>query len=114
MPVLRIHALLLSAMMALALAPVAAQAGDAASAHLSWSRCLDRAYGERAAVTGRDLAADAAIRACRVEESIYLTALSSSPLLDGDDIAQARPDLVARARAALLDAVTAGPRAILR
>ena len=98
-------------MVALTAAP--ALAGDAASAHSSWRRCLGRAYDDGAAFTGRDLAADAALRACRGEEGAYLTALSSSPLLDADDIAQARPDLVARARAALLDTVT-GPRAVLR
>lgn len=92
------------------LVPALAWAGDAASAHTTWSRCLDHAFVERAAVTGRDLAADAALRACRGEESAYLAALSASPLLDGDDIAQARPELVARARAAL----TAGPQVALR
>jgi len=98
-------------MVALTAAPVLA--GDAASAHSSWSHCLGRAYVEGAAFTGRDLAADAALRACRGEENAYLTALANSPLLDADDIAQARPDLVARARAALLETV-AGPRAVLR
>lgn len=98
-------------MVALTGAP--ALAGDAASAHSSWKSCLGRAYVEGAALTGRDLAADAALRACRGEENAYLVALSGSPLLDADDIAQARPDLVARARAALLDPTT-GPRAVLR
>jgi len=98
-------------MVALTAAP--ALAGDAASAHTSWRGCLGRAYVEGAAFTGRDLAADAALRSCRGEETAYLAALSDSPLLDADDIAQARPDLVARARAALLETVS-GPRAVLR
>lgn len=93
-----------------ALLPGAAWAGDAAAAHQSWSDCLGRAYVAGAAYTGRDLAADAALRACRGAEGAYLAALSTSPLLDADDIAQARPQMVARARAALTD----GPRAVLR
>lgn len=112
MAVLRLTVLALTA--AAVLVPATARAGDAASAHMSWSRCLNHAFVERASVTGRDLAADAALRACRGEEGAYLTALSASPLLDGDDIAQARPELVARARAALLETLTAGPRAVLR
>ncbi|MCJ2015280.1 hypothetical protein [Methylobacterium sp. J-076] len=108
MAVLRFSALALTA--AALLAPAAALAGDAAAAHSSWKSCLDHAYVSRAAVTGQDLAAAAALRACRGEETAYLSALSASPLLDGDDIAQARPELVARARAAL----TTGPRSVLR
>lgn len=91
-----------------------AGAGEAASAHHSWRECLGNAYVSGVALTGRDLAADAALRACRGEETAYLTALSASPLLDGDDIAQARPELVARARAQLLDTVRTGPRSVLR
>lgn len=99
---------------ALALAPASARAGDAATAHQTWQDCLGHAYVTGVAYTGRDLAADAAFRSCRGEEAAYLTALSASPLLDGDDIAQARPELVARARTQLLVSVTAGPRAVLR
>ncbi len=96
------------------LIPGGAMAGDAATAHHSWQACLGQAYVTGASYTGRDLAADAALRACRGEESAYLTALSASPLLDAEDIAQARPELVARARTQLLATVVAGPRAILR
>jgi hypothetical protein len=99
---------------ALASAVNGAQAGEAASAHRSWRQCLGNAYVSGIALTGRDLATDAALRACRGEESAYLTALSASPLLDGDDIAQVRPELVARVRAQLIDTVTAGPRSVLR
>lgn len=105
--------ILSAAAIMVALTGAPAQAGDAASAHSSWNSCLGRAYVDSAAFTGRDLAADAALRACRGEENAYLAALSASPLLDADDIALARPDLVARARATLLDTVT-GPRVVLR
>jgi hypothetical protein len=98
----------------LAFVPGGARAGDTAGAYRTWQDCLGHAYVTGIAYTGRDLAADGAIRACRGEESAYLTALSASPLLDGDDIAQARPDLIARARSQLLATVTAGPRAVLR
>ncbi len=89
-----------------------ALAGDAASAQLVEKLPRTRLCRGRG-LHGRDLAADAALRSCRGEENAYLAALSDSPLLDADDIAQARPDLVARARAALLETVS-GPRAVLR
>lgn len=97
-----------------ALVPARSWAGDAATAHSSWRSCLGRAYAEGASLTGRDLAADAALRACRGEEGAYLVALAASPLLDADDIAQARPDLVARERAALVGTLAANTLPVLR
>ncbi|GJD36338.1 hypothetical protein [Methylobacterium aerolatum] len=94
--------------------PGTALASDAATTHRTWTDCLGRSYVTGIAYTGRDLAADAAFSACRGEENAYLAALSASPLLDGDDIAQARPELVARARHRLLGMVNSGPRSILR
>jgi hypothetical protein len=102
------------AALAVAFIPGSALAGDAAGAHQTWRECLGHAYLTGAAYTGRDLAADAAIRACRGEETAYLAALSTSPLLDEDDMAQARPQLIARARAQLLAMVNTGPRPVLR
>jgi hypothetical protein len=95
---------------ALVLAPGSVRAGEAASADLTWRACLGRAFQARAALGGRELAAEAALRACRSEETTYLAALASSPLLDDEDIVRARPALAERARARLLD----GPRAVLR
>lgn len=112
MAALRITAILALVSGVLVSAP--ALAGDAAAAHASWRTCLGQAYLTDAAFTGRDLAADAAIRSCRGEETAYLTALSASPFLDGDDIAQARPDLIARERVQLLGMVNAGPRSVMR
>jgi len=102
------------AALAVAFIPGSVLAGDAAGAHQTWRECLGHAYLTGAAYTGRDLAADAAIRACRGEETAYLAALSTSPLLDEDDMAQARPQLIARARAQLLAMVNTGPRPVLR
>ena len=107
------RAALLAALAALSISG-SALANDAASTHRSWTDCLGRSYVSGIAYTGRDLAADAAFRACRGEESAYLEALSASPLLDSDDIAQTRPELVARARHRLFGMVNAGPRSLLR
>ncbi len=98
----------------LGLIPGGAVAGDAAAAHRTWQACLGQAYVTGAAYTGHDLAADSALQACQGEETAYLAALSTSPLLDAEDIAQARPELLARARTQLLATVVTGPRAILR
>jgi hypothetical protein len=76
-----------------------APVSDAAASHAAWHDCLRQAYGLRATLSGRDLAADAALRACRGAENAYLAALSTSPLLDADDVTRVRPALVIKARA---------------
>jgi len=68
----------------------------------AWQVCLRQSFDERAALSGRGLAADAALRECRDSEGAYLAALSASPLLDGEDVSRARPALLARARIWLL------------
>lgn len=81
----------------------AARADDTAAArHALWRDCLSRNFGIQAALTERDLAADAAFRACRGAEEAYLAALAGSPLLDDDDLARARPMLASRFRAWLV------------
>ena len=77
---------------------VRAEPGKAASGHAAWHECLRDAYALRASLTGEDLAADAALRACRGVETAYLASLSASPLLDDEDVARVRPALVLRAR----------------
>lgn len=79
-----------------------ASAGEAETRQGSWRDCLSRTYASHAALTGRDIAADAAFRACRHAEDAYLAALSASPLLDADDLARARPALAGRIRAWLV------------
>ena len=79
-----------------------AWANEASERHQSWRGCLDRNFGLQATLTGRILAADSALRACREAEAAYLAALSASPLLDDDEVAEARPALVARTRVWLL------------
>lgn len=79
-----------------------AVAGDVAEFHSSWRDCLDRSFGFQVALTSRTLAADTALRACRHGEDAYLDALSTSPLVDGDDVARVRPALLQRARGWLL------------
>lgn len=79
-----------------------AQASEAGMRYASWHGCLDRNFGVRAAIGSRPLAAEAALRACREAEGAYLDALAASPLLDADDLGQARSALVARARGRLL------------
>ncbi|MFD0934463.1 hypothetical protein ACFQ12_04595, partial [Methylobacterium trifolii] len=71
---------------ALLLGQAAASAGEAADRHALWRGCLDRNFGVQATPSGRTLAADAALRSCREAEAAYLTALSASPLLDGEEI----------------------------
>ena len=69
------------------------------SRHAVWRDCLSRNFRIQAALTERDLAADAAFRTCRSAEEAYLAALTNSPLLDHDDVARARPLLAGRAGA---------------
>jgi hypothetical protein len=76
--------------------------GEVAALHSAWRGCLHRNFGLQSALTGRTLAADAALRSCRESESAYLTALAASPLVDGEDVARVRPALLQRARGWLL------------
>lgn len=78
--------------------PAAAQDSSGAS-HAAWHDCLRQAFTLRASLSGRDLAADAALRACRDAEGAYLAALSTSPMLDAEDVTRVRPALVLKARA---------------
>lgn len=68
----------------------------------AWRGCLQRSFGLQAVLTSRALAADTALRACRPSEGAYLTALSASPMVDGDDVARVRPALLLRAKGWLL------------
>ncbi|VUF11338.1 hypothetical protein [Methylobacterium dankookense] len=79
-----------------------AEAGEAGTRHAAWQGCLNSNFGIQSRLTGRMLAADAALRACREAEQAYLDALASSPLVDAEEAVQARPALVARARGWLL------------
>lgn len=78
------------------------RSGDVAALHAAWQGCLHRSFGLRATLAGPNLAADAALRACRGPEEAYLAALSVSPLVDDEDVARVRPALLARARGWLL------------
>ncbi len=92
----------LAAVIALA-APAAAD--TAASPHYqAWQTCLTQAFTAEAPRASRSAAADAALDACRAREDAYLAALAASPLLDGEDVARARPALVTRVRARLMGA----------
>ena len=98
-------ALLLAAL--IAPIPVLAQESDVAGLHAAWRGCLHRSFGLQAVLTSRTLAADTALKACRRSESAYLSALSASPLVDGDDVARVRPALLQRARGWLLTGAAA-------
>ena len=93
--------ILVAILLAGALCP-RAEAGEAEARQGRWRECLSRNFDLQFALTGRDLAADAAFRACRGAETAYLAALIDSPLLDDDDIARARPALSGRIRAWLI------------
>ncbi len=69
-----------------------------ANLHAAWQSCLRDAFSLKASLSSPSLAADAALRECRPSETAYLDTLSLSPLLDEEDVAKARPALVARAR----------------
>ncbi|MCJ2080268.1 hypothetical protein [Methylobacterium sp. J-090] len=79
-----------------------AQAGAVADRHAAWRGCLHRTFTLQAALTSRARAAEASLHACQDREAAYLTALSTSPLVDGDDVARVRPALLQRARGWLL------------
>ncbi|MGH1571498.1 hypothetical protein ACRAWG_13415 [Methylobacterium sp. P31] len=102
-PVRHVLPLLFLAVVLLASAsgPVMA-ASDTEARHDIWRDCLSRNFRIQAALTERDLAADAAFQACRGLEEAYLAALAGSPLLDDEDVARARPLLAGRIRAWLV------------
>jgi len=83
-----------------------AEAGGAADLHAAWRGCLQRSFTVQAALTSRTHAAEASVRACKASEAAYLAALSASPLLDDEDVARARPDLIQRAKGWLLAGTT--------
>lgn len=95
-------AILTLALMLPASAACAEAAGEVAARHSAWRGCLHRTFGLQSALTGRTIAADAALTSCRDSESAYLSALAASPLVDGDDVARVRPALLQRARGWLL------------
>ncbi|MCJ2043473.1 hypothetical protein MKK58_02775 [Methylobacterium sp. J-078] len=74
-----------------------------ADRHVAWRACLHRNFALQVALSSRVIAADSALRACRPSEQAYLAALSTSPLVDGDDVARVRPALILRAKGWLLD-----------
>jgi hypothetical protein len=92
---------LMAVLLVASVCPVWADAGTATQ-HAIWRDCLARNFKVQAALTARDLAADAAFQACRAPEEAYLAALRGSPLLDDEDVARARPLLAGRIRAWLI------------
>lgn len=86
----------------LAAAPAGAEESVAGTRHAAWQSCLDVAFAEQARTTSRSYAATKAVSNCREPEEAYLTALSASPMLDGEDVARIRPALIARARERLI------------
>ncbi|WP_232627939.1 hypothetical protein [Methylobacterium sp. Leaf118] len=93
--------LLLAALASLAALPAQAES-VAVTRHAAWQACLDEAFADQARTMSRSYAATKAVATCREPENAYLAALSTSPLLDGEDVARIRPDLVARARSRLI------------
>lgn len=94
---------LLAALSLCLLAALPARAESAVGAqHSAWQTCLHDAYALKASLSSPALAADSALRECRDRESAYLSALSTSPLVDDEDVTRVRPALLARARLWLL------------
>lgn len=93
--------LLLAALAFLSAAPARAESVERAR-HAAWQACLDEAFADQARTTSRSFAATRAVSTCREPEEAYLAALSVSPMLDGEDVARIRPELVARARERLI------------
>ncbi|MDP4004246.1 hypothetical protein [Methylobacterium sp. NEAU K] len=94
--------LLLATILLVGASGSARAAGEAETRQAIWRACLSRTFEIEAALTDRNLAADAAFRTCRSAEDAYLTALARSPLLDDDDVARARPMLAGRIRSWLV------------
>ncbi len=90
--------------LALSHAAAAETQSPTANLHSAWQSCLRDAFSLKASLSSPSLAADAALRECRRSETAYLDTLSLSPLLDEEDVAKARPALVARARLWLIGA----------
>ncbi|GJD30131.1 hypothetical protein PMNALOAF_1375 [Methylobacterium adhaesivum] len=84
-----------------------ARAGETADLHAAWRGCLQRSFTVKAAVTSRTDAVEASLRACKTSEAAYLASLATSPLVDDEDVARARPALIQRAKGWLL---AGGPR----
>lgn len=80
----------------------ACAAESAGSRHAAWQTCLDATFAEQARTASRSFAATKAVSTCREPEEAYLAALSTSPMLDGEDVARIRPALIARARERLI------------
>lgn len=100
----RANARLLVLACALAFAGSALAEGSVSTRHDAWHSCLVDAFTLRATLSGRDLAAETALRECRESETAYLSALSGSPLVDEEDVSRVRPALLVRARTWLLSA----------
>lgn len=83
-----------------------ARAGEAADLHAAWKGCLQRSFAAQAVQTSRADAVEASLRACKARETAYLAALSTSPLLDDEDVARARPALIQKAKGWLLAGAT--------
>ncbi|GLS43639.1 hypothetical protein [Methylobacterium brachythecii] len=86
----------------LATAAPALAGGSVGDRHDAWRACLSDAFKLRAALSGKALAAESAIRECRDSETAYLSALATSPLVDDEDVTRVRPALLVRARTWLL------------
>ena len=98
-------AVILSSLVAFAAFATPAAADTAAGPHFAaWQSCLTEAFDAEGSRASRPVAADAALRACRTREDAYLAALAASPLLDGEDVARARPALITRVRDRLIGA----------
>ncbi|MCC0806239.1 hypothetical protein FPV16_08435 [Methylobacterium sp. W2] len=83
-------------------APASARDSDVGALHASWRGCLHRNFGLQALVTSRTLAVESAVKSCRASEAAYLAALSTSPLVDDEDVSRVRPALIQRAKGWLL------------
>ncbi|WP_019905816.1 hypothetical protein [Methylobacterium sp. 77] len=96
-------AVLLAAMVLLSAIPQAsAEDSDVGALHAAWRGCLHRNFGLQSVLTSRVLAVESALKSCRGSEGAYLSALSTSPLVDGEDVARVRPALIQRAKFWLL------------
>lgn len=92
-----------AALLASSLSSAPARAGGPVDTSFqAWRGCLASAFSLRASLSGATLAADAAFRECRENETAYLAALSASPLLDDEDVSRVRPALLVRTKQWLL------------
>lgn len=79
-----------------------ARADETGDRHAAWRGCLKRSFAVEAALASPSEAAEASLRACKSSETAYLAALSTSPLLNDEDVARARPVLIRKAKGWLL------------